>query len=654
MICITGLGIVSALGTSVETTWKRLAAGERGLSQLSLFDTRDQKATLVGEVRGISVPDDDRSIAWSRTAAFASVAVKEALGTLDPKRARVGLVIAGTTGGMLENELPIAHLFSHIAEAPNHRDPERRSHPLSSTLDAVAASAGPFVRTRTLASACSGGASAVVIGAAWLLANQVDAVLVGGAESLCRLTVTGFNTLGIVDPEPCRPFDRARRGLNLGEGAGFLLLEMDDHAKKRRAEILAELAGWSLGSEAHHVTNPEPSGAIASRVMVDAIAHAGLRPEDVDYVSAHGTGTPLNDKTEAIAIARAFGPHASMPFVSSNKAQVGHTLGAAAAIEAALGVMVLRDGIVPPTAGLVDPDSDHPLRHVQTPERADVRVVLSNAFGFGGMDSALVLAKPGIAHRQDRKRRSLAITGIGLNGTTLDPARARRIDEPARISVSRADEALRAAGSIDRAHTAAVFGTAFGSVHASAEFVHKILEKGPRFAPPADFPNLVPSASTGHASIYLGLGGPAMSTCDLQTSLESAFSTACDLVAAGEAAAAVCGVTVEKSAIIDGVFAPLFGIAPPEPGPSLVVEAEAEVEVQSERPIVARIDAYDVVPFGEEDRLATFTADKTFDALADAVRAIAEREVRSARVVAKRPLPWGTSGAYHVAVLVRP
>ena len=269
---------------------------------------------------------------------------------IEPGRPRVGLVVGGTTGGMFETEELLARL---------HAEPGRRevlagmlSHPLTSTGDRLEDRLGPFARVRTLSSACSSGANALVVAAGWLLAGELDAVVAGGSDGLCRLTLSGFNALGALDAEACRPFDRRRRVTSLGEGAGFVVLERATSARARGVAAVAELAGWAVGSEAHHITNPAPDGAVVASLIQRAVARAGLSPTDVDYVNAHGTGTPLNEPMEALALARALGGELARITVSSSKAQLGHSLGAAGAIEAAITALVVSRRTLVPTAGL--------------------------------------------------------------------------------------------------------------------------------------------------------------------------------------------------------------------------------------------------------------------------------------------------------------
>lgn len=618
---VTGLGLVTPLGIGVEATWGRLVRGDRAIRPITLFDVGGQRVGVAAEVDGVEVP----APGWSRTSSMAATAAEEAIRAagIDVARARVGLVVGGTTGGMFETEQLLARL---------HAEPEcgevlvaMLSHPLTSTGDRLDERLGPFARVRTLSSACSSGANALVVAAGWLLAGDVDAVVAGGSDGLCRLTLSGFNALGALDPEPCRPFDRRRRGTSLGEGAGFLVLERAESARARGVVPVAELAGWALGSEAHHITNPAPDGVVVASLIQRAVARAGLLPRDIDYVNAHGTGTPLNEPMEALALAGALGAELARIPVSSSKAQLGHSLGAAGAIEAAITALVVSRRTLVPTAGLDEPDPALGLLHVPHVGRpvSRVRAALSNAFGFGGMDTVLVFADP------DRETEpqptppaaSLVVTGAAVFGTGgllgteecgalvdrpsdpdapvdpdahLDAMRARRLDRAARLGAVAVERALADSGGTD-ASTGLVLGSAFGNVDGSAAFMHRIFDKGARSASPAEFPNLVPSSPVGHVSIYLGLRGSAFATADLATSGESAFMQALQLVATGEASRVVAGAVEPKSDIVDRVLAALFAPATPQEGlarsdvaAAIVIETETEARRRGAR-VMARV-----------------------------------------------------------------
>ncbi|MDB5213356.1 MAG: 3-oxoacyl-[acyl-carrier-protein] synthase [Myxococcaceae bacterium] len=588
MIAITGLGAVTALGPSVEETWSRVVRGERAFSDVSLFPADGYRVRLVAEVPGISKegPDD-----FSRTSELALRAAREALASsgLDAKRPeRVGLVVGGSTAGMLETESTLAVILSPEGTVdPEVRDEALRrmlSHPLSAPTDRLARELGPFVRVRSLSSACSSGANAMMVGATWLELGLVDAVLCGASDALCRVTLSGFNALGALDPEGARPFDRRRRGLTLGEGAGFVVLERAADARARGKDAICTLLGWAARAEAHHITNPEPTGDAPSRAMRAALARAGLTAADIDYVNAHGTGTPLNDPMESRALQRVLGDDVARVPVSSQKGQFGHTLAAAGAIEATITATAISRGIVPPTGGLEDADPECALHHVREAESRPIRAAMSSSFGFGGMDTVLVFGRADAADRAaPRRARSVVVTGTAVLtpagifdaldvakvperdcdgdaiaydlSAEIDTDRARRLDRASRLAAIACGRALGA----DSNDAGVVLGNAFGAVDGTSAFMRRLREKGARLASPADFPGLVPSSPAGHVSIYLGLAGPTFAVADLATSGECAVTQGFELVAAGETDRVVVVAVEEKSTIVDQVFRVVFG-----------------------------------------------------------------------------------------------
>lgn len=583
-IAVTGLGAVTALGASAHESFDRILAGERGLRELSLFDPGDVRTRLVAEVPDLRVPPDP---AASRTSELACLAAREAIAQarLDVHTRRVGLVLAGTTGEMLETEPLFAALFATRRGDGSAARREALSrmldHPLSAPTDRLVAELGPFRRARSLSSACSGGANALVVGALWLELGLVDAVVCGGADALCSVTLSGFSALGALDPAGARPFDVSRRGLTLGEGAGMLVLERAEDATTR---AICTLLGWASRAEAHHVTNPEPTGAAPFEAMRAALARAGLGPSDVDYVNAHGTGTPLNDPMEARALARLFGADLARVPVSSQKGMIGHTLAAAGAVEAVITALAIERGVVPPTGGLREPDPACALRHVTRAERRAVGAAISSSFGFGGMDTALVLGRADRRSPAPRPRRPVFVTGVSavtpagtfagaaaadlpartrgradVDPPALDAERARRLDRASRIAALACEGAI---GEEGRARgTGLVLGMAFGAIDATAEFMRRLREKGARLVRPADFPTLVPSSPAGHVSIYLGLDGPVLLVADLAASGECAVAQAFELVSAGEAARVCAGAVEARSAIVEEVLTVAFGRA---------------------------------------------------------------------------------------------
>jgi 3-oxoacyl-[acyl-carrier-protein] synthase II len=341
--------------------------------------------------------------------------------------------------------------------------------------------------------------------------------------------------------------------------------------------------------------------------MRAALSRAGLTPADIDYVNAHGTGTPLNDPMESRALASVLGDEIARIPVSSQKGQFGHTLAAAGAIEATITALAISKGVVPPTGGLEDPDPECPLQHVRRAESRPVRAALSSSFGFGGMDTVLVLGRADAvapAARARRTARSVVVTGAAVvtpsgvfSGVAcanipdrecesdgiqydiaaeLDIDRARRLDRASRLAAIACERALGrergAAASVVRgggadvgigaggeAGAGVILGNAFGAVDGTASFMRRLREKGARFASPADFPSLVPSSPAGHVSIYLGLAGPTLAVADLAASGECAVTQGYELVAAGETDRIAVVAVEEKSTIVDEVFRVVFG-----------------------------------------------------------------------------------------------
>jgi 3-oxoacyl-[acyl-carrier-protein] synthase II len=509
------------------------------------------------------------------------------------------------------------------------------TYPLSSPVTRLAEVLAPVAEVATVCSACSSGANAIIEGAAWITSGRAERVLAGGADGLCRLTLTGFNSLGATDTGLCRPFDRNRAGLTLGEGAAFLVLEREEIALARGARILGWLSGFAVGAEAFHVTHPETSGSVAAGLLEAAMRRAGLGPEDVDYVNAHGTGTVPNDAIETLAIRRAFGAHADRVIVSSAKGQIGHTLGAAGAIEAAITVLALHHQVAPPTGGLTEPDDACKLRHVMGEGlRTPIRAALSNSFGFGGTGAVLLFersdAKPRALSVQQRATAIVvtAIATIGPEGVLagssnaeylkparegpparirtklselLDPAKSRRFDAQASLAAIGCGEVLRD-GNLPPSGVGLVAGTAFGNVDRTVAFVQTAVRKGPRRAAPAEFPHLVPSAPSGNASIYHGLSGPVVATSDLGASAEAAFSLACDWIDANVGRSFIAGSAEPFDASVSAVLGPVCeseGALPRSEGAGFLLVESVEAARSRGVSVSAVVRARYQVPAGE-------------------------------------------------------
>jgi 3-oxoacyl-[acyl-carrier-protein] synthase II len=637
-IAVTGVGMVNALGTTAAVSFERLFRGERGISEISLFDTSGQRTGLGAEVREFRpeavVPAPVEL--WSRSDALAWVAAKDALASagIAANDLPLGIAVGVTTSGMLETESLLTALGGGRKEPPTR---DLASYPLNSTVDRLASMLGNGGPVATICSACSSGANAIIEGALWLQLGRAERVLVGGTDALCRLTLTGFNALGATDVVPCRPFDARRAGLTLGEGAAFLVLEPERVARARGAKVLAWLSGWSVGAEAHHITQPDPSGRLPASLLLRAIRHAGLDVADVDYVNAHGTGTVTNDVVETLAIRQAFGAHADRVLVSSSKGQIGHTLGAAGALEAAITVLSVAAQRVCPTAGLEEPDEACRLNHVRGQGvTAEIRAAASNSFGFGGTGAVLLFERADARPRRDASPSPdgpIAITGFatfdgrGASAPTaassgeattdasppatdaaspldtasllsrLDASRSRRFDAAAALVTLSATAALEHAG-VDRATTGLVSSTAFGNVTRTAAFLHALEARGPKRAPPAEFPHLLPSAASGNASIYIGLGGPVLATSALEVGGESAFELACDFIEAGVAVSLLAGGAESADLFVSDVFAPgceSFPERRTEGAAYLVLEQLASARRRGREPfaVVRRRDVYE-------------------------------------------------------------
>jgi len=387
------MGIVTALGWSLDDNWSALQNHVEGLGKLTLFDSPRCGLFPVAQVKGGATACDG-SAARSRTCDFALHAARSAFQNANlaslpkPRLAKVGIVLGVCTGGMLNTEHFLTQLLkNHILDTS-----PLRHHCCSVSVNTVADSLGIGGPRCTVSSACASGTEAIAVACDMLATEQADIILAGGADSLTRLTVNGFCSLLVVAPDGCRPFDANRRGMNLGEGAGVLVLEREDIAISRNAHIYAHVEGWAGASDAFHETSPEPNGDGIRRAMAQALQTARIDPCRVDYINAHGSGTIDNDIAEGRAIENLFAD--KMPLISSTKRFFGHTLAAAGAIEAIVCVLAIKNQCVPANLGLIQVDPAIGFSPVRCTAPAKVDVALSNSVGFGGNNSAIVLARP--------------------------------------------------------------------------------------------------------------------------------------------------------------------------------------------------------------------------------------------------------------------
>ena len=379
-IVITGVGVVSAIGCGKADTLDALRSGRSGVGPVRYLET-SLKEYPVGEVAMSSAQMAARCGApatWPRTTLMSILAIREAL-------AEAGLrcmegnssmqLISGTTVGAMDLTEKIYPEYS-----PDHS--------CGACTDLAALFVGGFDDATTLSTACSSAANAIIYGANLLRSGQCRCVVAGGSESLSNYHLNGFHSLMILDRQPCRPFDESRAGLNLGEGAAYLVLETLEGALNRGAKPLAVLSGFGNACDAFHQTASSENGEGAYLAMTEALKRAGLHPSDIDYVNAHGTGTPNNDASESAALRRVFGDN--MPPVSSTKPFTGHTTSASGSIEAVFCLLAMQEGFVPAQLNWHTPD---PACIVPaSPSTGHLKHVLTNAFGFGGNDTSLILS----------------------------------------------------------------------------------------------------------------------------------------------------------------------------------------------------------------------------------------------------------------------
>jgi 3-oxoacyl-[acyl-carrier-protein] synthase II len=403
-VVVTGYGAVTPLGPNIEDTWQRLIAGSSGIDYITLFDTANFNVKIAAEAKDFNPldylgPNTARySDRFSQFAAAASLqAIEKAKLTIDDtNRYDIGILIGSGIGGLgtLSHQIGILNTRGSTRVSP-YLAPMMITDSASSRVSMLTGTRGPNL---SLVSACSTGTDALGIAYKMIKYGDCKAVIAGGADAtITPIGVASFQQAGALsknaDPQKAsRPFDALRNGFVIGEGAGIVVLERLDYALSRGAPILAEIAGYGATSDAYHVTQPLSDGEAAAKAI--EIALADLDRADVDYVNAHGTSTPLNDVAETRAIKKVFGAGAYKIPVSSIKSMVGHMLGAAGAVEAIVCCKVLAEGIIPPTINLEHPDPECDLDYVPHAARTgDIRLIISNSFGFGGHNSVLAMSK---------------------------------------------------------------------------------------------------------------------------------------------------------------------------------------------------------------------------------------------------------------------
>ncbi len=531
---ITGVGIVAAPGSDVDEIWQAFVSGTSGLSPLSLFASPRYGQVPVGEIQRDLV-ELGAPLRASRSDRLGWLAARDAIRSAKLNLAaggdRAGLILGCSVGGSLGCEVFLSTLIKQGKMRPR----PTRFYECASAVDLIADDFGLFGPSLAVATACSSGALAIATAAEMIQAGEADVMLAGGADSLSRMTWGGFHSLLLVDDAGCRPFDRTRGGMSLGEGAAILILESEESARQRGATVLARLSGWGASCDAHHATAPHPEGAGALAAMQAALRRAGLAASAIDYVNAHGTGTRDNDLAESKALKALFGER--VPPFSSTKRTFGHALAASGAIEAVVCIEALRRQQLPPNVGFTETDPAVGIQPVTTLRPAKLTHVMSNSFGFGGNNAVLIFSTPETTPTTRAPQpRPVAITGLGVIGpgavtvreieaplppgkvsahacgpladaTSLSPNQRRRLSRIIQMGILAArrshtpDPALR---------VAVAMGTGFGCVEEGAIFLENLITKDEREPMPSRFPGSVHNAPA--AQIAIDLGARAMNS----------------------------------------------------------------------------------------------------------------------------------------------
>ena len=393
-VFITGIGVISAIGNNSNEVLNSILENRHGVRYSEYIDSIHKSEFLFGEVKKsnyelaelLKLPNNKL---YTRTSLLGMIAAIEAIenaNVSDLSDCRTGLISGTSVGGMDRSGI----FFSEFIKNKNKGKLRNIiGHDCGDSTENIADLLGIKDYITTISTACSSSANSIMLGARLIKNNILDRVIVGGVDSLTKFTLNGFNTLMILDKQHCRPFDETRSGLNLGEGAGFLVLESENNIKKNKKEILCEVKGYANTSDAFHQTASSPEGYGACLAMRKALANANLKPSEIDYINCHGTGTPNNDLSEGKAIENIF--ENNIPKFSSTKAFTGHTLGASGAIEAVLSVLSIKNNLIYPNLNFENQISDLKITPVkELIKNIEVKNILSNSFGFGGNNTTLI------------------------------------------------------------------------------------------------------------------------------------------------------------------------------------------------------------------------------------------------------------------------
>lgn len=393
-VAITGMGIISSIGKTVEENYNSLIHSNHGISRISHISTRHVNDIKVGEIKltndeliaQLGLPADNN---YSRTAMLGLIAAKEAIADAkinDINDCRTGLISATSVGGM---DMTERYFYEYLTEEAPRKYID--GHHAGDSTEKIAEQLGIDGYVTTISTACSSSANSIMLGARLIKAGKLDRVVVGGADCLSKFTINGFKTLMILSDTDSTPFDENRKGLNLGEAAAFLVLESDEIVKRDNKKVLAYVSGYGNANDAFHQTASSENGDGATLAMQKAFKVSGLATSDIDYINAHGTATPNNDLSESKAIIRVFGNE--IPDLSSTKAFTGHTLAAAGVIEAVYSVLAMQNGVVFPNLNFKNAIAETGIVPVTIVKNKEIKHVLSNSFGFGGNCSTVIYSK---------------------------------------------------------------------------------------------------------------------------------------------------------------------------------------------------------------------------------------------------------------------
>jgi 3-oxoacyl-[acyl-carrier-protein] synthase II len=396
-VVITGLGVISSIGIGWRHFWNGLLEGKSGITPVTSFDTTKHFTHNGGEIKNFKpeqfIPESkikelSRSSQFALSAAM--LAIEDAKLSQDDLTAlRIGTCIGTTLGSVQTFEIIHELTIVHKSKCSNKLISQIPTHSTPSAISKEFGLTGPNVMFST---ACAAGNYAIGYGFDLIQLGKADVILSGGSDPFSKVAFTGFNQLSAVAPERCQPFDKNRKGMMVAEGAGLLVLESLESALKRKVNIYAEILGYGLSCDANHMTQPSIEGV--SKCMLKAMDNAGIATKDVDYISAHGTGTLANDRTECAAIKEVFGPQYQKIPVSSIKSMLGHTMGAASALEAITCALVVKNDLIPPTMNFETFDPECDIDCVPNQARAQkVTIALNNSYAFGGNNASLVLRK---------------------------------------------------------------------------------------------------------------------------------------------------------------------------------------------------------------------------------------------------------------------